>query len=70
MNSFVGWASLPTIKVNKGLKMIKFDKNIKFGGQGCPPYDAKHRAHFEAYDKPVNQGGKVIENTSVSIIKD
>ena len=18
--------------------MIKFDKNIKFGGQGCPPY--------------------------------
>ena len=20
--------------------MIKFDKNIKFGGQGCPPYGA------------------------------
>lgn len=26
--------------MNKGLKMIKFNKYIKFGGQECPPYGA------------------------------
>ena len=26
--------------VGKGLKMIKFNKYIKFGWQGCPPYGA------------------------------
>ena len=40
--------------MNKGLKMMKFDKYIKFGEQGCPSYGP----HFEAYDKLVEQGGK------------
>jgi hypothetical protein len=28
----------------------------------------RHHAHFEAYDKPYHQGGRVVENTAVEII--
>ena len=26
---------------------MKFDKNIKFGGQGCPPYGAGSKQIFD-----------------------
>ena len=29
-----------------------------------------HHGHFEAYDKPAQQGGRIIENSSVKIVPD
>lgn len=45
-----------------GLRQIRYGKHETSGKD--------HHGHFEAYDKPADQGGKVIENTRVKIVSD
>jgi RHS repeat-associated protein len=45
-----------------GLKQIRYGKHETTG--------KNHHGHFEIYDKPADQGGKVTENTMVKIVPD
>jgi hypothetical protein len=44
-------------------------RQVRFGAHETEDA-AKIHAHFETYDKPAEQGGRVIENTSVKIVPD
>lgn len=59
-----GYVSLPNGRyISKdGMRQVRYGKhetNSKI-----------HHAHFESYDKPIEKGGRIIENTSVEIIQD
>lgn len=47
---------------NDGMKQVRYGHH--------ETSSSTHHGHFEAYDKPANQGGKVIENTAVKIVPD
>ncbi|MFQ3649236.1 MAG: hypothetical protein SNJ75_02800 [Gemmataceae bacterium] len=45
-----------------GLRQVRYGAHETSG--------PRHHAHFEAYDRPAGQGGRVIENSVVNIIAD
>jgi RHS repeat-associated protein len=45
-----------------GLRQVRYGKHETTGNN--------HHGHFEIYDRPVDKGGQVIENTSVKIVPD
>jgi hypothetical protein len=44
-------------------------RQVRFGVHETRAGKQVH-AHYEAYDKPQQQGGKVIETTTVQVVKD
>jgi len=50
------------------LRLGRWDERVRFGAHETR--GPRLHAHFEAYDRPYGQGGRVIENTRVDIIPD